>query len=351
MLLILKKFFLLILFVFTGTLLIAQTKIITTRDTIYFSYAIRKNLIPDYQTLLNIISDSSYSENEVNAIIESKVNGGRESRIFTGEKAIVEFDLKPGADTNKALRSDKNVIDYLKLFFTNYQRSYANTVFLNVISISPLKKTNYFYCNVVFDCEYKNTTVNGEAFNKFRRVAEVKFEFDKKWYPVISTISFAKVVESDTLHIYKDIAKATYDPEKLFQSYEDEKEKKNLSSSDRINNLILEGDILFEKEKYDEALNKYLEARKINYSNKDAGAAVDKARKILASQISKQKEGTQKENRVSEMKKEAIRQKELEGWSELVAIRKKSLPTEHIQTKTGSTECDHETAHITEMTY
>lgn len=46
-----------------------------------------------------------------------------------------------------------------------------------------------------------------------------------------------------------------------------------------------------------------------------------------------------------------LRQKELEGWSELVAIRKEGFPAEHIQTKAGSTECDHETAHITEMTY
>jgi tetratricopeptide (TPR) repeat protein len=303
----LKKIIFIILFIFSGTVLLSQNKIITTRDTIYFSYAIKKNLIPDYQTLLNIISDSSYSENEVDAIINNKVRGSREARIFSSENAIIEFDLKPGADADKTLRADKNVMDYLKLFFTNYQRSYENTVSLNVLGISPLKKTNYFYCSVLFECEYKNTTVHKEPFKKFRRVAEVKFEYDKKWFPLITTITFPKGNESDTLHIYKDIFKTAYDPEKLFQFYDEEKEKKNLPVADRINNLILDGDILFEKEKYEEALNKYLEARKINYSNKEANAAVEKARKVIASQVSKQREGSQRENRMVEMKKEAYR--------------------------------------------
>ncbi|MEO5571773.1 MAG: tetratricopeptide repeat protein [Bacteroidia bacterium] len=294
-------------FVFSAAVLPAQNKIITTRDTIYFSYAIKKNLVPDYQTLLNIISDASYTENEVDAVITNKVKGTRDSRIFTGENAIIEFDLKPGADTIKALRADKNVMDYLKLFFTNYQRSFENTVSLNVLSISPLKRTTFFYCTVLFECEYKNTTVTGESFKKFRRVAEVKFEYDRKWYPVITTISFAKANDPDTLHVYRDITKSAYDPEKLFQLYEDEKEKKYLSSADRINNLILEGDLLFEKEKYDEALSKYLEARKLNYSNKEANASVEKARKIVASKVISQKEGAQKEIHIIAMKKEALR--------------------------------------------
>jgi hypothetical protein len=46
-----------------------------------------------------------------------------------------------------------------------------------------------------------------------------------------------------------------------------------------------------------------------------------------------------------------LRQKQLEGWSQLVAICKQSFPAEHIQAETGSTKSDHQTTYVTEMTY
>lgn len=75
----------------------SQEREITSRDTINFKFKIRKNIIPDYEKLLNFISSTTTEANEVLGAI--KYSTTTDKRIFENDKAVIENDLMPGADS------------------------------------------------------------------------------------------------------------------------------------------------------------------------------------------------------------------------------------------------------------
>ena len=120
----------------------AQSDSLTMRDDLSLKYQIRKTLLPGYEKLLNFISYPDNSPNEIQDIINTKVNGSREQKLFSDAKVIIENDLLPGDEVNPPVRRDMEVADYLSNFNSSYSKSDDKTIVMSLVRISPLKYTS-----------------------------------------------------------------------------------------------------------------------------------------------------------------------------------------------------------------
>jgi tetratricopeptide (TPR) repeat protein len=302
-----KRFFLIPIFLCACNVLFAQNDSITSRDTIQLNYTIKKNLIPDYQRILNFIADITTAQNEVEEIISSQVKINKESRVFIDDKIIIENDLKPGADTNILLRADMDVVQYLNTFYTSYSRTEDPNIIVNILRISVLKKTTYFYYDVLFECNYSGTNSSGEKFNKFNRIAEVKLINDHGWHPFINSIRFAKSNEPDTTNIYKSIVKTETDVDKIISMYDDEKQRQAREDAKQIKLAIEDGDEFFEKGEYENAQKKYREARAINIFDKEPQEKIAKLKAAISKKKQEDLEKAERLKHIEELKKEVQR--------------------------------------------
>ena len=135
----------------------AQSDTITSRDTLEFIHLIKNYIIPDYQSLLNFIANTETGQNEVERIVENRVKGNSESKLFFNDKVIIDNDLNPGADKDKVLRGEMEVGTYLFNFHSNYAKSDESTILFTVKKISSLKKKNYlFEIKMSFQIKYNN---------------------------------------------------------------------------------------------------------------------------------------------------------------------------------------------------
>ncbi len=297
-----KRISLIILLTVINTVVFAQDSI-TLRDDAKFKYKIRKTLIPEYARLLNFISDNTNAQNEVDEAIRLRVNGTREQKIFTDSKVIIESDLKPGAETSNLLRGDMEVIPYLNSLNTNYTKSGDPTISLIVTSISPLKKTTYFYYNVLFDCNFSSTTINGEHYKTFSRVAEIKLVNDNGWQTYINGVRFPAGTELDSVNAYMNIISTDTSVADILRSYDNEEAQRLRNERMKIQALIDAGDDKFDSDNYEAALEKYREARMIDLSNKDAQTAIAKAKSAIAKKKEETLANKERENRIAELKK------------------------------------------------
>ncbi|HMT29271.1 MAG TPA: hypothetical protein PKD91_08340, partial [Bacteroidia bacterium] len=129
-----------------------QQDSITTRDTIEFTYLLKNSIIPEFQELLSVIAIEGTLQNEVEQIIENRVKRPGEKRLFYDEKVIVDSDLIPGSETNTSFRGEMTVEQYLLNFHTSYAKSEDPGISMVVLEISPLKKKDYLFYNVLFRC-------------------------------------------------------------------------------------------------------------------------------------------------------------------------------------------------------
>lgn len=303
-----KTRILLISFLAINLNLFAQTDSINSRDVIRFKYLIKTNIIPDFERILNFIADKTTAPNEVDEIINNKTKGGKEVRLFTDEKIIVENDLKPGADTNKLFKVDMSVLNYLNGFNTSYVKSDDKNIFLTLISISELKKTSYFFYNVLFECNYQGQNSDGEKFNRFNRVAEVKVVYDEGWHLYINSIYFPHGTEMDATNNYTNIIITETDVEKIMSSYDSEEQKKAREEKNKMINLLDEGDDKFDNSDYEGALKKYREARLLNFYNKEPQEKIKKAKAAIAVQQDKKQAKLEREKHIEEMKLNVVRE-------------------------------------------
>ncbi len=300
-----KKTSLLFVCLLLQSALFAQDSI-TLRDDAKFKYRIRKTLISEYARLLNFIADNTNAQNEVDEAIRIRVNGTKEQKIFTDDKVIIESDLKPGADANTLLRGDMEVVPYLNSLNTVYTKSGDPTITLNVTSVSPLKKTTYFYYNVLFDCNFSSTDVNGERYKTFSRVAEIKLVNDSGWHTYINGIRFPKGTEMDSLNAYTNIIVTDTSVADILKSYDNEEAQRLRNERVKIQTLIDAGDDKYDTENYESALEKYREARMIDFSNKDAQAAIAKAKSAIAKKREENLANKERQDRITALKKNLI---------------------------------------------
>lgn len=300
-----QKIILILSFVFCSTFARAQNDSITSRDTLEFVYVIKNFIIKDYQDLLIFIANSETGLNEVERIIENRVRGNAETRLFYDDKVIVDNDLNPGADSMKALRGEMHIDQYLKSFHTSYKKSDDPKIEMSVRKVSSLNKGSYFYYNVLFTCNYMGTTSGNKFFAPFDRVAEIILIKEEKWKLYIRAIRFPD--EKDFLdgNIFKGVVATDTDIEKIVRSINDEKESRIREENKQIQKLIYEGDDFFEDVKYDKALAKYREARLINVNSRDVLEKIDKTQKAILALKQKEKEEAELKIKVEGMKANA----------------------------------------------
>ncbi len=302
-----KKILVLVGFLVASGMVHAQGDSITSRNLVEFEYRIKHVLIPEYERLLNFISDKTTSGNETDDAIRNKVKGSKEARIFFNDKVIIENDLKPGADSDKQLRGDMEVVQYLNNFNTSYSKMEDKSISLGVSSVSVIKKTGYLYLNVLFECTYYGTNSSGEKFRPFQRMAEVRLVNDNGWYLYINSIYFPKGTEMDSTNQYTSIIKMDTDVDKIMAAYDDAEKKRMRDENNKIQVYMEDGDDKYDAGDFQAALAAYKEARKLNLFNKEPILKINRAKEALAKQNQERQAREEKKKHVAEMKENAIR--------------------------------------------
>lgn len=300
-----KRSFLLIIILLNFLNSFAQTDSLTTRDDSRFKYLIRKSLLPKYEALLNYITDSSSYENEINEAINYQIYADKESKLFTSNKVIIENDLKSGSDTGRSLRRDMELISYLKEFNTGYKKTEDKSIFLNLISISPLKYTTYYYYSVEFLSSYNGENYSGDHFNTVNRVAEIKLVNDSGWHLYINSIRFSTGTETDTTNQYNSLIQLDTNVVNLLSEYDNLEQQRIKEQKRKIQVLLEDGEDRFMSNDYEGALRKFKEARFINTDAKEAKDAVAKTRKVIANQKLERKKKEERDAHVLQLKEDA----------------------------------------------
>ncbi len=299
-----KKFLLSLLFLILNLSFgWAQIDSITTRDALKFAYMLKSDLIPQLQSVLIFIADKSSGQNEIASVIDIKTKGILEKRIFADDKVMIENDLEPGADTNKELRNDLSVVAYLENFNTTYSKSPSDqpTIELNEIEVSPLKRKNYFYYNVVFSCNYYGTHSSGKKYTKFKRVAEVSVDKDTDWRFFIRSIRFTLGNELDSSNAFKGVIKSEDDVEKILEAFRNEARQKEQITRQNILRLRGDGDDFYDKGDFESALKKYREAWSLDINDKASNECVIKTKSSIDKKRKEYIALKEKEKHVAEM--------------------------------------------------
>lgn len=288
----------------------SQEREITSRDTITFKFKIKNIVIPDYETLLNFISSESTEANEVLGAVKNSISSDR--RIFEDEKAVIENDLIPGADSIKEYARDMQVEDYLGNFNVMYKKTENRSVkfSVSIADISPLQKTSYYYFKVFFVCTYNSTNTQGQKLNPFKRVAEVKLVWENNaWKLYIISVRFpADKDYTDQNNTYTGVKKTDDDIEKLLADFNNEEKARLEEERRKIVTLIGEGDDEFDKGNYEAALPKYRQAFSLNISNAEAKKKVADAKKAIEEKRRKVQEELDKKEHIAALRTELDRQ-------------------------------------------
>jgi tetratricopeptide (TPR) repeat protein len=226
------KFILLIGLFLISPALFSQSDIINKRDDRYLKEVAIVNLMNSFEITLNVITAGEAYPNEINNHIDRILNGSLNERIFFNDQVRLENDLMPGADKFKT-KEDKIIGDYLEDLISLYSNPEANSiVFDKDYKISGLKRTSYFYYNVVFNSTFKGVNIDNKSYTTVGRVAEVRLLNENgKWYPLIHGIRFYDPLVydplSDTLNLFLDFPSTIGDDE----SYIDYLSKLNAEKS------------------------------------------------------------------------------------------------------------------------
>ena len=186
-----KKILVIILLFATAENLWSQSEVITRRDDRYLKENAIIALMNSLEISMNVITAGEAYPNEIKAHIDKILTGDRNERLFADDHVRVENDLTPGSDLLKT-KEDKIIRDYFEDLVSLYKNPEANTiVFDKNYKVSNLKKSSYYYYNVVFNCSFRGTDINGKAYSPVGRIAEIKIAgYEGKLYPFINGIRF-----------------------------------------------------------------------------------------------------------------------------------------------------------------
>ncbi|HET9276728.1 MAG TPA: tetratricopeptide repeat protein, partial [Flavitalea sp.] len=113
-----------------------------------------------------------------------------ESKIFYDSAVVVVDDLRKVESISQA--KEKAAHSYLRDFEIFYKKSEKASVFFSNFEISNVKKGNYLYIKVTYDCLFGNKSkISDEPFGVQKRVAELRVEkLNNKWKTWIIDVHF-----------------------------------------------------------------------------------------------------------------------------------------------------------------
>jgi tetratricopeptide (TPR) repeat protein len=296
-----QKYFLqfLLVLVFSGTILPLLTysqntntinkDIITTRDTLEFSYQIKNFLIPKFENLINLLSNESTEANLCERILGNISNEAKlkyPNRLFYNENSLIENDLFIGADTTFPTQ-DIFVGDYLRLVNTQLQKAKEDetSVSITIKNISSLKRRSFYYYKVYSELKYNTALKNSSFIQPTERVFEVIVNRDSTWQLQIQTIRFARVTDHDTLNDFKQIVQVEIDANKIINELLSENEKQKRAEKKVLTRFVQEGDDAMSAGDYEKARDKYREAYIINSSDKQLKNKLEHSRKEIEKKL------------------------------------------------------------------
>ncbi len=256
------------------------------RISAYDDESIKEINIPDvlksFENALNIISYSGSEPLDCKVIKTRMLTDGETPRVFFNDKVILESDLTFDAWSN-VTKEDVNIREYLDNFNLLYPKTQDPSVTFSVIKVSHLKKTTYFYYNVLFESRFSNRDINNNSYIPVRRVAEIRLVYDTVWNAFINGVRFPDKnfniddVKNDFTLFSESITRSTdYKLQRLVQK----KEQQRIQQQ-KINQLIIEADALFVSREYLKAFERYKQARAMDPFNEDVRIKIGKCENAL----------------------------------------------------------------------
>jgi tetratricopeptide (TPR) repeat protein len=169
--------------------LVPQSHLITKKDEANIKSSAER-VVKRFMDLLNFISTGLDLEvPELQKVIQDSYSL-TSNKIFYDSLVLIEDDINH-VELNAKVK-EKNVVRYLYDFDLLYRKSNDVTVQFSNFKISNVKRKDYIYIKVFYDCLFNNNTVLSNASFTFkRRVAELKVEhINNKWKAWIINVHF-----------------------------------------------------------------------------------------------------------------------------------------------------------------
>jgi hypothetical protein len=209
-----------------------------------------------YYNLLNTISYAGAEGTDIKDLITRSFEEG-DKKIFLNNQIAVADDISDPDYTNSSNSPDVPVARYLNAFNTFYGKSDSNSVVINNVRSSSVKKgKKNIFINVYFNSFFQNVCLSHPStpYKPANRVAEIyiKRSNGNKWLLYISRIEFFN--PADTVNDYLDNI-VVVDPKSPSESsgLMDE----TLDSADKFNLYISQARTEENERNYKAAINLY----------------------------------------------------------------------------------------------
>ncbi|MDJ1483859.1 tetratricopeptide repeat protein [Cytophagaceae bacterium YF14B1] len=166
----------------------AQTKL-SVKETGEISYQ-AKNAISELEQLLNFVTFSDNAPNELADVIEKSYTPNARNQIFYDKTVVIEDDTDPDFHLNKT--KDLPVDKYIHTLDIYYSKSIDPSIIFSNIRVSDVKKKDYYYVKLIFDCEFKGqNTKKSSPYKLQTRQATIRAEKNgNRWKAFIYGITF-----------------------------------------------------------------------------------------------------------------------------------------------------------------
>lgn len=228
------------------------------------------DLLKNLENAMNVISYSGSEALDVKIVKNRMLSDNEQPRVFFNDKVIVESDLTFDAWSN-VTKEDVSAKDYLENFNLLYPKKQDPTVSFEIVKVSHLKKTSYYYYNVVFESVFKNKDYNGNPYVPVQRMMEVRLAFDATWNAYINSIRFLpkKFNIDDPKNNFTDFATSFSRTTDFKMQRLAQKREQQRIQQQKINALLIEADKHFLERDYMQAFDLYKQARALDPYNED----------------------------------------------------------------------------------
>ncbi len=254
------------LFLFTVVGICSFAQEITKRDSDEIKLLAQRKVEKGLADLLNVLSQEDLGEAERKFMISDSYSDSK-NRLFHSAEVIIEDDIQPD-HINATAVMDLKVEKYLTNLDLFYVKGTQRSIIFSNFRVSNVKKTDYLYAKVFFDSQFKSKYSQSEKpYQPTRRMAEVRAEKNgKKWLITLSRIAFFSA--NDSLNSNQNDVVVQANPTAApaeEDNQEISKERADASAAiNQYNQLMGAGRKAFAEKNYEEALNAFSQADKIN---------------------------------------------------------------------------------------
>ena len=247
---------------------LAQAQELEVRDKAEIVYK-SELLVNEFQGLLNMISNDGLTLTETEKLITNSYDPNA-NRIFKDAEITLEDDINPNNVDNENV-VDASIEKYLKDFDLFYVKSPDFTVTFSDIKVSKVYEKDVTFVRVYFKREFasKHNTVD-LPYQSVERVADVQaVKNGNQWETYIIGVTFynpENPLEFEVIPEDTGVAEVTTNQsflvsnKELIAEIKKKKEAYYKEQKELYEAAVKKGDIAFEKEEYQEALDAYNEA-------------------------------------------------------------------------------------------